>query len=221
MNLKKDVAEYAVKFVNDGQVIGLGTGSTSSYFIKKLGKRIKDEELDIIGVATSYQAFQLAIDCGIKIGSTEEYDIDLAIDGADAIDYNLDIIKGGGASHTIEKIVDYAANKFYVIADEEKYVDELSEIPLPIEIIPVAVRLVSENLKDMGAKPVLRIAKNKQGPVVSDNGNFIIDAKFQSISNPPQLERSLNSIPGVVENGLFTQMADKVILGTKNGVKEI
>ena len=221
MNLKKEVAEYVIKYVNDGDVVGLGTGSTCVYFIKKLAEKIRKEKLDILAVPTSYQAFFLAKDEGIQVTTLDEHDIDIAVDGADAINPNLDIIKGGGASHTLEKIIDYSADKFYVIADNSKYVDSLDVCPVPIEIIPISLRYVTDILKDLGADSVIRMGKLKQGPVITDNGNFIIDVKFKNISNPSKLEEELNHIPGVIENGLFTRNVSEVFIGTKDGVKKL
>ena len=220
MNLKKEAAEYATKYVKDGQVVGLGTGSTAAYFIKKLGEKVREEELDIIGIPTSYDSILLAQNEGILTSTLDIYDVDIAIDGADAINPDLDLIKGGGAAHTIEKIIDNAAKEFYVIADESKYMDDLSDCAIPLEVIPSATRIVLRTLEEMGAEPLLRMGVNKAGPVVSDNGNFIIDAKFSTISDASSLESNLNLIPGVVENGLFIEMADKAIIGTKDGIKE-
>ncbi|WP_409200859.1 ribose-5-phosphate isomerase RpiA [Methanobrevibacter sp. DSM 116169] len=221
MDLKKEVAEYVTKFVNDGDVVGLGTGSTCKFFIEKLGQRVKEENLDILGVVTSYQAFFLAKELGIPITSLEEQDVDIAVDGADAIDPNLDIIKGGGASHTLEKIIDYSAKKFYVIADESKYFNNLSECAVPIEVIPIASRSVINTLTEIGATPEIRIGVSKQGPVITDNGNFVIDAKFADIPDPSSLEKDLNTIPGVVENGLFTKNVDDVFISSKDGIKKL
>ncbi|KZX16150.1 ribose-5-phosphate isomerase A [Methanobrevibacter cuticularis] len=219
MNLKKMAGFRAGKEVKDGQIIGLGTGSTTHYFIESLGMRIKEEEIQVMGIPTSYQSFLLAKQWKIPVTSLEEHDIDIAVDGADEIDPDLNLIKGGGAAHTLEKIVDYAACEFIVIADETKLVSELGTFPVPLEIISQSTKPVFSALKDMGADPEIRMAKFKDGPVISDNGNFIVDANFYEINNPIQLEKDLNSIPGVVENGIFSQMVDKVILGTSEGIK--
>lgn len=221
MNLKKEAAIKAAEYVEDGNVLGLGTGSTTHYFIEEVGNRIKNEELEIIGIPTSYQSFLLAKKANIPISTLEEYDIDLAVDGADEIDPDLNLIKGGGAAHTLEKIIDYSARKFFVIADESKYVKELGNFPVPVEVISESARVVMNALKDMGATSTIRMGQSKDGPVITDNGNFVIDAKFNEILSPAHLEIDLNSIPGVVENGIFTQMVDKAILGTNKGIKEL
>jgi len=214
------IAAYeAAKEVKDGQIIGLGTGSTTHYFIEKIGMMIKEEKISVMGVPTSYQSFMLAKRWKIPVTTLEEHSIDIAVDGADEIDPDLNLIKGGGAAHTLEKIVDYSAKKLIIIADDSKVVDKLGNFPVPLEIIPQSNKLVFESLKDMGADPEIRIAIRKDGPVISDSGNFIIDADFHEIDNPIQLEKDLNSIPGVVENGIFSQMVDKVILGTSNGIE--
>ncbi|MGN0093047.1 MAG: ribose-5-phosphate isomerase RpiA [Methanobrevibacter sp.] len=221
MNLKQDVGYKAALEVEDGQILGLGTGSTTHYFIEKVGMRVKEEGIEVMGIPTSYQSALLAQQWNIPLTSLDEHGIDLAVDGADEIDPNLNLIKGGGAAHTMEKIVDYSADKLIIIADESKYVDQLGATPVPVEVIPKAKTTVSNALKDMGAEPLVRMAVNKDGPVITDNGNFIIDAKFNEISSPIDLEIDLNTLPGVVENGIFTEMVDKVILGTKDGIREI
>lgn len=221
MNLKKNAGYKAAEYVNDGDVLGLGTGSTTHYFIEAVGKRIKEEGIKVKGIPTSFQSLLLAKEWDIPITSLEENDIDLAVDGADEIDEHFNLIKGGGAAHTKEKIVDYAAEKFYVIVDESKYVEAIGEFPVPVEVIPEASRTVIQTLEDMGATPEIRMAERKDGPVITDNGNFVIDAKFEKIESPEHLEIDLNTIPGVVENGIFSNMVDKVIIGTKDGIKEL
>ena len=219
MNLKMIASYEAAKEIKDGQIIGLGTGSTTHFFIEKVGMRVQEEKINIMGVPTSYQSFMLAKQWKIPVTTLEEHNIDVAIDGADEIDPDFNLIKGGGGAHTLEKIVDYSAEKLIIIADDSKVVDKLGNFPVPLEIIPQSNKLVFDSLIDMGSKPEIRMATEKDGPVISDSGNFIIDANFDEIDNPIQLEKDLNSIPGVVENGIFSQMVDKVILGTSNGVK--
>ena len=218
MELKKRVGYEATKLVKDGDVVGLGTGSTTHYFIEKLGKMIKNEEIDIMGVPTSYQSFFLARDSNIPITTLDEHDIDIAVDGADEVDPELNLIKGGGAAHTLEKIVDESADRFVVIVDGSKIVSKLGSFPVPIEVIPNATRTVMNHLIQMGGNPSLRMAEKKDGPVVTDNGNFIYDTKF-TIKNPKKLEIQLNTIPGVVENGIFSQIVDEVIIGRDNGIE--
>ncbi|MDD3985045.1 MAG: ribose-5-phosphate isomerase RpiA, partial [Methanobacterium sp.] len=170
------------------------------------------EDLSIMGVPTSYQSFYLAKKSKIPITTLDEHNVDIAIDGADEVDPKLNLIKGGGAAHTLEKIVDESAKQFIVIVDESKIVKKLGNFPVPVEIIPNATRTVKDHLLDMEGLPILRMAEKKDGPVVTDNGNFIYDVKF-NIKDPKKLETELNNIPGVVENGIFTQIVDQVIVG--------
>jgi ribose 5-phosphate isomerase A len=219
--LKQNVGKQASELIEDGQVVGLGTGSTTVHFIKFLAQRVQDEGLDIMGIPTSFQSLILARDLGIKVTSIDEHDIDIAVDGADEVSSSLDLIKGGGAAHTKEKIIDTSADKFVVIVDESKMVDKLGAFPLPIEIIPESLRLVKNALSDMNVYSQLRMGMQKDGPVITDNGNFILDAHFNIIGNPAELEVELNSIPGVVENGIFANVVDKVIVGRKTGMEVI
>ena len=221
MELKKKVGYRAAELVKDGDIVGLGTGSTTHYFIEKLGKRIKEEEMEIKGIPTSYQSFLLAKDSGITITTLEEYSIDIAVDGADEVDSQLNLIKGGGAAHTLEKIVDESADRFVVIVDDSKIVETLGKFPVPLEVIPEARRTVSDHVKKYNGIPVLRMAERKDGPVITDNGNFILDVNFGSVEDPEYLEKELNSIPGVVENGIFAGIVDEVIVGTKEGLKTL
>ncbi|MBI5681436.1 MAG: ribose-5-phosphate isomerase RpiA [Methanobacterium sp.] len=221
MELKKIVGYAAAELVENGNVVGLGTGSTTHYFIEKLGERIKNENMEILGIPTSYQSFLLAKDSGIIITTLEENNIDISVDGADEVDSNFNLIKGGGAAHTIEKIVDEAATKFVVIVDDSKIVDKLGAFPVPLEVIPQACRTVSNHVKKFEGIPSLRMAKMKDGPVITDNGNFIVDVQFNAIENPANLEKDLNAIPGVVENGIFAGIVDEVLVGTAEGVKTL
>jgi ribose 5-phosphate isomerase A len=218
MELKRTVGYEAAKLIKDGDIVGLGTGSTTHFFIEKLGQRIEKEEINIMGVPTSYQSFFLARDSSIPITTLEEHEVDIAVDGADEVDPVLNLIKGGGAAHTLEKIVDESAARFVVIVDGTKIVSELGNFPVPVEVIPQATRPVKKHLIEMGGMPSMRMAQRKDGPVVTDNGNFIYDVKF-TIKNPKKLETELNSIPGVVENGIFSEIVDEVIVGRESGIK--
>lgn len=219
MNLKKLAGYEAAELVRDGQVVGLGTGSTTHYFIERLGQKITEEEMEILGIPTSYQSLFLAQNSGITLTTLNEHRVDLAVDGADEVDPHLNLIKGGGAAHTLEKIVDSSAEKFVVIVDDSKLVDELGRFPVPVEVIPQAYRVVKDQLENLGGKPQLRMAERKDGPVITDNGNFVIDTRFQKIHEPEALEVQLNTIPGVVENGIFTEIVDQVIVGTAGGLE--
>lgn len=219
--LKENVGKEASKLIKDGQVVGLGTGSTTHHFIRFLGERVQNEELDILGIPTSFQSLILARESGIKVTTLDEYNIDISVDGADEVSPSLDLIKGGGAAHTIEKLVDSSADEFVVIVDDSKMVDSLGAFPVPIEIIPESLRLVKNAVSEMGGIPELRMGIQKDGPVITDNGNFVLDTKFDSIENPYELEIELNTIPGVLENGIFAGITDKVIVGKESGIEII
>ena len=222
--MKKLVAKEALKYIEDDMIVGLGTGSTTAYFIKMLGKMIMKEELfDVYGLPTSYQARILAIENGVPVVGLDEVDaIDIAVDGADEVDPHLNLIKGRGAALTMEKIIEYRAGTFLVLVDESKLVEYLGQkMPVPIEVIPMAWRAIKEELEVFNATAELRMGVKKDGPVITDNGNFILDAKFERIEDPLDLEIELNNIPGVVENGIFADIADIVLVGTKDGVKRL
>lgn len=214
---KRIAAVEGAKLVRDGATVGLGTGSTAACAIEELGRRIREEGLRILGIPTSYQAADLARRSGIPVRTLDDVDrVDIALDGADEVDSRKNLIKGGGAAHTREKIIDSLADYFVTIVDDSKLVGRLGEkCPVPVEVIPMAVAPVMRRLEAMGGKPILRVSVKKDGPVVTDQGNFIIDARFPSIENPKGLESTLNNIPGVVENGLFVELADLIIIGVR------
>ena len=221
---KRNAAQEAVKHVKDGFVVGLGSGSTAAYAIEEIGKRVKREGLKILGVPTSYQALMLAVQNGIQMTTLEEHQsIDVAIDGADQVDEHLNLIKGMGGALAREKIVAAASKKFIVIAHENKKVKVLGENghPVPLEVLPMATAFVMQKMKQYSGRPSLRVSSGKVGPVITDNGNVIIDAVFGPINNPAELEGRLRCIPGVVETGLFVDMADIVYLGRRSGVEEL
>lgn len=220
---KEMAAKAAVEHVEMDQVIGVGSGSTVEYFIKFLKERIETEKLKIETIPTSYQSALLLMQNRIPITTLNEYpELDLAVDGADEIDPALNLIKGGGAALTQEKIVDSAARKFIVIADESKKVEKLGEkMPIPVEIIPISLKSVMRKITKYTSECTLREAIKKMGPVITDNGNFIIDAKITDIKNPKQLELEINGIPGVIENGLFINMVDVVYIGSKAGIMKL
>nr|YP_002048761.1 Ribose 5-phosphate isomerase [Paulinella chromatophora]ACB42551.1 Ribose 5-phosphate isomerase [Paulinella chromatophora] len=218
--MKHAVAEAAVEQIRDGMILGLGSGSTAALMIKSLGKRIKNKELrDIVGVTTSFQGEVLAAELGIPLKSLNAIGhIDLAIDGADEVDPNFQLIKGGGACHVQEKLVAARANRFVVVVDSTKLVNRLNlAFLLPIEVLPGAWHQVKIELEAMGAKAELRMAQRKAGPIVTDQGNLIIDASFKDgIIDPINLELQINNIPGVLENGLFVNLVDQVLVGEIN-----
>ncbi|MGB9132003.1 MAG: ribose 5-phosphate isomerase A [Methanosarcina sp.] len=217
---KRAAGIAASQVVESGMIVGLGTGSTVAYTIKELGRRVREEGLDILGVVTSYQSEMLAIEAGIPLTTLAQHPkLDLAIDGADQIDSNLNAIKGGGAAHTREKIVSASATRFLVVADESKTSVQLDKV-VPIEVLPFAKELVIEKIRGLGGKPELRLALRKDGPVITDNGNFVLDSSFGVIQDPESLAIKLSSIPGVVEHGIFSNV-DELYIGKKDGSVKI
>jgi len=226
--MKQEVGKAAADRVQSGSIVGLGTGSTTAYTIQFLGERLKSGELkDIQGIPTSFQAEVLAKQYGIPLTTLDAVDhIDIAIDGADEVDPQKNLIKGGGAAHTREKIVDYLADQFIVVVDSSKLVERLgSSFPVPVEVIPMAIAPAMRAIQKLGGKPELRMGVKKAGPVITDQGNMVIDVKFDTINNPADLEKTLNNIPGVLENGIFVGVTDLVLVGeVQNGqplVREI
>ncbi|MBF2028423.1 MAG: ribose-5-phosphate isomerase RpiA [Oscillatoriales cyanobacterium C42_A2020_001] len=215
--MKKQVGEAAAALVQSGTIVGLGTGSTAALMIQALGDRLKSGDLkDIQGITTSFQGEVLARECGIPLTTLDVVDaIDIAIDGADEVDPDLNLIKGGGAAHFQEKLVEKFAKKFVVIVDSSKLVDKLNlNFLLPVEVVPKALNPVTKAIEKLGGKPTLRMGVKKAGPVVTDQGNLILDVKFPNgIDNAAELEKTLNNIPGVLENGLFVGMTDLVLVG--------
>ena len=221
---KKNAALEAVKHVKDGFIVGLGSGSTAAYAIEEIGNRIKHEKIHVLGVPTSYQALILAIKHKIPITTLEEHSIlDLAIDGADQIDSELNLIKGMGGALAREKIVASASKKLVIVADESKKVKVLGEgnHPVPIEALLFAAPLVMRKIKEIGGKPIIREGTNKVGPVITDNGNVIIDAFLGLIHKPTEVEQKLRSFPGVVETGLFTKMTHIAYIGRYPNVEKL
>lgn len=221
---KRKAALEAVKQIKDGFTVGLGSGSTAAFAIEALGERVKNEKLHIMGIPTSYQAFMLAVDCGIPVTTLDEHpEINVTIDGADQITPELDLIKGMGAALAREKIV-AAASKFnIIIADEKKKVKLLGENnqSVPIEVLPFAISLAKRKIIDAGGKPVVREGKGKLGPVITDNGNAILDSYFGEVAKPSELEIKLKMIPGVVETGFFIGLTDIAYVGTDGAVEKI
>ncbi|MBR1369902.1 ribose 5-phosphate isomerase [Methanocalculus chunghsingensis] len=218
MDTAKQEAGYrAAGFVRDGMVIGIGTGSTVLYAMERIVHRIREENLSILGVPTSHQAAFRAVEMGIPLTSLDSHpSLDLAIDGADQVDPAKLMIKGRGAAHLREKCVADAARQFIVVVDDSKCVAELNG-KIPIEVLPFACMPVIRKLSEYGGRAEIRTGSGKDGPVISDNGNIIMDCLFERIEDPKSLERELAMIPGIVASGLFTQYADKttVIVGKK------
>ena len=216
VQMKQAVGKAAADRVQSNSIVGLGTGSTTAFALEFIGDRLqKGELINVVGVPTSFQAEVLARRYGIPLTTLDIIDhIDVAIDGADEVDPQKNLIKGGGAAHTREKIVDALAKTFLVVVDSGKLVEHLgSTFLLPVEVIPMALTPVMRALETFGGKPELRMGIKKAGPVVTDQGNLVIDVKFDKIENPADLELKINNLPGVLENGLFVGVADTILVG--------
>jgi ribose 5-phosphate isomerase A len=218
MNLKREAGEAAAGLVEDGMVLGLGTGSTVRYTLDRLGKLVADG-LDIVGVPTSTSTEKLALSLRIPLTSLEEHpELDLTIDGADEVSPSLDVIKGLGGALVREKIVAASSRRLIVVVDESKLVDRLgTKSPLPVEVVRFGSEATKARLAALGCDPAWRVAGGER--LVSDNGNYILDCRMDGIDDPPALEARINSIPGVVENGLFLGMAEAAYVGTPQGVR--
>ncbi|MFX0107227.1 MAG: ribose 5-phosphate isomerase A [Candidatus Hodarchaeota archaeon] len=219
-NAKLNATKSAIKLIPRSGAIGLGSGSTVAIFAEELGRRISSGEADVRVVPSSYQAYQLAIEYEIPLTNLDlDPELLLAVDGADEVDKELNLTKGGGGALFQEKIVASASNKLIIIVDESKLVERLAtRFEIPIEILPFSLGVVLKKIEAMGIKPTVRQAQKKMGPVVTDNGNFILDLKFSKpLDNPAKIAIDLKMIPGVVETGLFVGMTDEVHVGTEEG----
>ena len=223
---KKNAAFKAVEDnVKQNMVLGIGSGSTVVYAVKAIAEINKKNDLNLKCIPTSFQSHQLIVENGLTLVTLDQYpEIDLDFDGADEIDKSLNLIKGGGGCLVQEKIIASSSKKLVIIADYTKKSEVLGENwrnGVPIEVIPLAYVPIIKRLEKLGGKPVLRMAQAKAGPVVSDNGNFIIDVDFGKIENSSDLNIKLLQIPGVVDSGLFLGMASKAYIGLKDGKVEI
>jgi ribose 5-phosphate isomerase A len=217
---KQAAAEASMRFVQDEKIVGLGSGSTAAYAVRLLAERMQ-AGLKIRGIPTSNETHELAAKLGIPLVTLDEFQsIDVTIDGADEIDSQLQLIKGGGAAFLREKIVASASRQLVIIADSTKLVPVLGKAPVPVEVIPFAQALVAVEIAALGA--TVSIRRNSSGqPWITDEGHHILDCHFNQISDPPALARALEEIPGVVEHGLFIHMADVVLIGEDSGVREL
>ncbi|AIQ29531.1 ribose 5-phosphate isomerase [Paenibacillus sp. FSL P4-0081] len=219
INVKQLAAEKAVEYVQDGMKVGLGTGSTAYWAIRKLGERVS-EGLKITAVATSQASEDQARELGIPLVAFGEVDsLDLTIDGADELDGALQLIKGGGGALLREKIVAMGSTRMIVVADESKAVTTLGKFPLPVEIVPFAWEWTVADLAKLGCKPELRRSGGEL--YKTDNGNYIADCRFEAIDSAADLALALQRIPGVVEHGLFIGIADMAVIGKNDGTIEI
>jgi len=221
-NAKRRVAIEAVKHIRDNYVIGLGTGSTAAYAIREIGKRVRNERLKVVGIATSTAVESIAIKEGISLMTLDTAQkIDIAIDGADQVDLDLNLIKGLGGALAREKIVDSLAEVLIIIVDETKLTNKLgTNMRVPVEVLPFALKPVTDRLEEIVGKPFLRLTKDKR-PVVTDNGNYILDVDFGPIDDPATLSEKIKLIPGVLDSGLFIDMVDIVYVGDEKGSRRL
>lgn len=214
--LKELVGKKAATLVEDNMIVGLGTGSTVRYLVDELGRRVKDEHLNIIGVPTSDRTKEQANALGIPTKSIDEVDhIDLTIDGADQIDANFQGIKGGGAAHLWEKIVAINSSQNIWIVDDSKMAPELGSFPLPLEVIPYGANHLFEKLAAKGYHPQFRMQNDHH--VLTDSHNYVIDLHLGSIADPHKLADELDHMTGVVEHGLFLDLVNTVVVGHEDG----
>jgi ribose 5-phosphate isomerase A len=219
---KKNAAEKAVEEnVKKNMILGIGSGSTIVYAVKKIAEMNKEKNMNLKCIPTSFQSYQLIVENGLNLVSLDQYpEIDLDIDGADEIDKNLNLIKGGGGCLVQEKIIASNSKEVIIVADFRKNSKNLGENwkkGVPIEVIPLAYVPIMKKLEKLGGKPTLRMAQAKAGPLVTDNGNFIIDVDFGIIENPAALNEKILLIPGIVDTGFFIGMASKAYIGKEDG----
>ena len=216
--LKKQAGEKAVEYVKDGMVVGLGTGSTVEWSIRKLGELTRNG-FEIIGIPTSVRSEQLAKELGIPLSALLEHpEIDITIDGADEVDPNLNLIKGMGGALTREKIVASNSKQEIIVVDDSKLVKTLgTKSPVPVEVLKFAWNTCKRSLEALNSVPVLRMVASEK--YVTDNDNYILDCRFKGISDPKEIDQKINNIPGVVENGLFIGLTDIVVVASQDGIK--
>ncbi len=220
---KRNAGRRAAEFVRDGMVLGLGTGSTTYHFMVRLAERIGSEGLSVAGVPTSIQTAIRARELFIPLATLDDHPrLDLAVDGADQADRDFHLIKGRGAALTREKVVAAAAARLVIVADLEKCVERLSGT-VPLEVIPFAAAPAMIAVRELGGEPAVREGRAKDGPVITDNGNYIVDCTFSAIPDPAGLEEELTLIPGVLECGLFCRYVQKTTLvaGSAEGTRVI
>lgn len=219
---KRLAAVEAVKHVKNRSALGLGSGTTVAYALKEIGRRIAEEKLQVSGVPTSHQTLSLALQHKIPLTTLHEHpQLDMTLDGADQVDEELNMIKGMGGALTREKIVASTSKTNVIIVDETKLTKKLgTNHPVPIEVLPFALPVVEAKLSALGGRPDLRDAERKLGPVVTDNGNFILDVDFGPIESSKELNEALKAIPGIVETGLFNDMANTVYVGGRDSVRK-
>jgi ribose 5-phosphate isomerase A len=223
MDEKRRAAEAALAHVTDGMMLGVGTGSTVDIFIDLLTEKMEADEMSLVTVPSSFATGHRLRAAGFRVECLTSISVlPLVIDGADEVDNHLALIKGGGAALLREKILAEAAQEFIVIVDQGKIVSRLGEkMAVPVEVMPPALSLSLKRIKELGGTPKVRQAQRKAGPVITDNGNFILDVTFTQVIDAAQLDSQLIVIPGVLETGLFPHQANSVYVGTDTGVKHL
>jgi len=217
-NQKIRVAREAANLIEDEMIVGVGTGSTVKFFIEELGKKVS-KGYDIHAVCTSYQTKERVAGKGINIVGLSDIDcVDIAVDGADQVDKSLNAIKGGGGAHFREKVVATYSDNFVIIVDQSKVSNSL-DTPVPIEVVPFAYEPIKKRIMNLGGNPKLRQAVKKDGPVISENGNMILDCDFGIIKNPVNLSEKLDSLPGIIEHGIFCNTTDCVYVGKDSSIE--
>ena len=225
---KRAAGLAAAALVEDGMRLGLGTGSTTAFAIEAIGRRVRDEGLSVVGVPTSFDAERLARahgvpvvglgDLGLDTLPTAHAPLDLAVDGADEVSPDGDLVKGRGGAHVREKVVAALAARFVVLVDPSKEVERLgTTAPVPVEVLPFAEPAVARALRGLGAEPALRMGERKDGPVVTDQGLWVVDARFPAVDDPAALGAAIDAVPGVLGHGLFVGMATDVLVGGAGG----
>ena len=222
MDPKEQAGRKAAEYVKDGMVVGLGTGSTASWAVRALAERVREGTLkEIQCIPTSSQTRSLAEELGLSIRGLEDVDwVDLTVDGADQVDGQLNLIKGGGGALLREKVVAFSSGEVIIVVDESKLTKRLGDgVPVPVEVIPFAEAVVRAALTNLGAEVEPRMEGDD--PFMTDNDNFILDCMFHSPFDPKHLEREIKRIPGVVESGLFVDMTDRLVIGRATGDPKI
>ena len=221
---KRRAVLKALQPIRNGWIIGLGSGTTTAYALAEIARLSRARSFELSVVPTSHQIENLAISHGLRIKTMNEaHTVDYAIDGADQVEVpSLNLIKGGGAALLREKVVDSTAHKLAIVVDERKLVKRLGDKqPIPLEVLPFAYKSVQVKITNMGGRARLRESTGKAGPVITDNGNFILDADFGTVENPSGLDRRLKMLPGLIETGLFLKMADRVYVGRSDGSVQV
>ncbi|MBF8970560.1 MULTISPECIES: ribose-5-phosphate isomerase RpiA [unclassified Streptococcus] len=218
--LKEQAGIHAASYVENGMIVGLGTGSTAYYFVQELGRRVQEEGLEIVGVTTSHRTAEQAEGLGIPLKTIDQVlSVDVTVDGADEVDPDLNGIKGGGGALLMEKVVALPTQEYIWVVDESKLVEHLGAFPLPVEVVRYGAQQVFHRFKERGYQPTFRMVDGDY--YVTDMQNYIIDLHLEQIEDPLALAEELDRMVGVVEHGLFNQMVQRVVVAGQDGIREI